>query len=296
MHSQHLMRITHESILTIRKAFIDDDVVGLALRRQVRTRSDAPELRVAGMGLEVDIVHHAGLLHETNRITALGGDLRGLEAIRHASSFGNQVHDNHVLSASLISRRSDGILNHNASRIVAPRGFIAALAVATHANVTVPSFSRQTRLACSACHYQFPQLTPFGRLFKLNGYTLTGLSTIGEPTDTAGGRQSLSLSPIPPVATMVVASLTKTSRAQPGLQNNTTSFPQQASIFLAGHITPSIGTFAQFTYTAVDGKIGIGNVDVRYAKHTALGDRDVLLGVTLHNNPTVQDVWNTTPA
>ena len=28
----------------------------------------------------------------------------------------------------------------------------------------VPSFSRQTGLACSACHYQFPQLTPFGRL------------------------------------------------------------------------------------------------------------------------------------
>src|SRR4051812_8195946 len=32
----------------------------------------------------------------------------------------------------------------------------------------IPGFSRQTKLACSACHYGFPQLTPFGRLFKLN--------------------------------------------------------------------------------------------------------------------------------
>jgi hypothetical protein len=201
-----------------------------------------------------------------------------------------------ALPVSSVSRSGDVISGMHASQIVAPRGFFAALAVATHANVMVPSFSRQTKLACSACHYQFPQLTPFGRLFKLNGYTLTGLSTIGEPMDTAGGPQSLKLSPIPPVAAMVVASFTNTRVAQPGLQNNTASFPQQASIFFAGQITPNVGAFAQFTYSAVDGKIGIDNVDMRYATHTMLGDRDVLLGVTLHNNPTVQDVWNTTPA
>ena len=31
----------------------------------------------------------------------------------------------------------------------------------------VPSFARQTGLPCSACHYTFPELTPFGRQFKL---------------------------------------------------------------------------------------------------------------------------------
>src|SRR6185312_5150655 len=41
---------------------------------------------------------------------------------------------------------------------------------------------------------------------------------------------------------------------------------------------------------------GIDNVDIRYARHATMGSRDVLLGLTLHNNPTVQDVWNTTPA
>ena len=36
----------------------------------------------------------------------------------------------------------------------------------------VPSFARQTGLACEACHTVFPQLTPFGRVFKASGYTL----------------------------------------------------------------------------------------------------------------------------
>jgi len=35
----------------------------------------------------------------------------------------------------------------------------------------VPSYSRQTGLACSSCHYTPPELTPFGRKFKLEGYT-----------------------------------------------------------------------------------------------------------------------------
>src|SRR6478752_4287264 len=115
---------------------------------------------------------------------------------------------------------------------VAPASLYAALA-----RFYVPSFSRQTGLACSACHYQFPQLTPFGRMFKLNGYTLTSLSTIGQPGDTTG-RESLKLATIPPLAAMVVTGLTQTARAQPEAQNGTVSFPQQLSLFVAGQITP----------------------------------------------------------
>ena len=37
----------------------------------------------------------------------------------------------------------------------------------------VPSYSRQTGMACSSCHYAPPELTPFGRTFKLEGYTFT---------------------------------------------------------------------------------------------------------------------------
>ena len=132
-------------------------------------------------------------------------------------------------------------------------------------------------------------------MFKLNGYTLTSMSTIGQPGD-SGTVESLKLATIPPVAAMVVTGLTSTSRAQPGTQNFAASFPQELSIFLAGQITPNVGTFTQFTYAGADGSIGIDNVDFRWARHTSLANRDILIGLTLHNNPTVQDVWNTVPA
>jgi hypothetical protein len=159
----------------------------------------------------------------------------------------------------------------------------------------LPSFSRQTGLACSACHYQFLQLTPFGRDFKLNGYTLTRQQVITEK-DSTKGSQSLQLSPLPLVAAMLQGSLTQTKDAQPGVQNGTTELPQQLSVFLAGGITSRIGIFTQLTYSGADGSFGIDNIDLRYANKTSLGGADMVYGVSLNNNPTVQDLWNTTPA
>lgn len=189
------------------------------------------------------------------------------------------------------ARRAESIFGARVERVVAPASLHAALL-----KVLVPSFSRQTGLACSVCHYQFPQLTPFGRLFKLNGYTLTMLPTIGQLGDTTAGHESLKLASVPPLAAMVVTGLTQTSRAQPGTQNGTVAFPQQLSLFIAGEITPHVGIFTQFTYASADGSIGIDNVDLRWAKHSSVSNRDLLFGFTLHNNPTVQDIWNTAPA
>ncbi|MGZ3596844.1 MAG: hypothetical protein ACXWMS_03255, partial [Syntrophales bacterium] len=38
---------------------------------------------------------------------------------------------------------------------------------------SVPSFKRQTGMACATCHTVFPELTPFGRSFKLGGFVLS---------------------------------------------------------------------------------------------------------------------------
>jgi hypothetical protein len=159
----------------------------------------------------------------------------------------------------------------------------------------IPAYSRQTGLACSSCHYAFPQLTPFGRQFKLNGYTLTGEPTIVQQGD-SNGASSLRLPSLPGLAAMLVSSVTQTSRAVPGTQNGTTAFPQQFSVFLAGAVTPNIGAFSQFTYTSSSGSFGIDNFDIRYANHGTVADRSLIYGLTLHNNPTVQDLWNTVPA
>ncbi len=157
----------------------------------------------------------------------------------------------------------------------------------------IPSFSRQTGLACTSCHTTFPQLTPFGRLFKLNGYTLTGLQVV-----TAGGtdNQTLKIALIPPVSAMVQTSVTQTNKPQPGTQNGNAELPQELSIFLGEEISPRLGTFLQFTYEPTTGSLGVDNADLRYANHAKLGSKDLLYGFSLNNNPTVQDVWNTTPA
>ena len=177
-------------------------------------------------------------------------------------------------------------------RPLSPTSFSSALA-ALHKRV--PAYSRQTGLACSSCHYQFPQLTPFGRLFKLNGYTLVGTPTIGQPGDSAG-KESLKLPTVPGLAAMVVSSVTQTNKSVPETQNGTAAFPQEMSLFLAGEITPHLGVFSQFTYAAVDGAIGIDNFDMRLSYHRTPSNHDLIYGLTLHNNPTVQDPWNTVPA
>ena len=158
----------------------------------------------------------------------------------------------------------------------------------------VPSFSRQTGLSCSACHYQFPQLTPFGRLFKLNGYSIVGLKRIVEPDAKKGS--PLDLLPIPPLAAMVQTSFTHLGKARPGTQNDNAQFPQQFSLFLGGSISSHLGTLLQATYSGSSASFGIDNTDIRYTNRTTLGEEGLIYGVTLHNNPTVEDVWNTTPA
>jgi hypothetical protein len=159
----------------------------------------------------------------------------------------------------------------------------------------VPSFSRQTGLACSACHYQFLTLTPLGRDFKLNGYTLTRQKVIIEKDKSKGN--TLQLSPIPLVAAMLQGSLTHFKNALPDVQNGVTEMPQQMSVFLAGELTAKIGIFSQLTYSGADGTFGIDNIDLRFADKRKLhGSTDIIYGVSLNNNPTVQDAWNTIPA
>src|ERR1019366_10242125 len=74
-------------------------------------------------------------------------------------------------------------------------GAILICIVSARPAEALPSYARQTGQACAACHNGFPELTPYGRLFKLNGYVF-------------GGGQS----DLPPLAMMVqgVPSFTRT--------------------------------------------------------------------------------------
>ncbi len=168
--------------------------------------------------------------------------------------------------------------------------------------LAVPSFGRQTGMACEACHTVFPELTPFGRRFKINGYLLDNMPQV--QATNAQSQKELTLNEIPPLSIMVQASYTKMKRsvpddtvAPPGLaQNGAAALPQQASLFYAGRIAPNLGGFVQLTYANDSGNVGMDNLDLRFAKHFDLLHSDTVFGLTLNNNPTVQDSWNTTPA
>ncbi len=157
-----------------------------------------------------------------------------------------------------------------------------------------PTYARQTGLACSACHTHFPELTATGRAFKLNGYVFRRAESLeGKNPE---GQQSLLLNLVAPVSLMVQTSYTSTKKPQPGTQNGTVLFPDQLSIFTGGEITPHVGGFLQVTFDPQSGQLGVDNADFRFATHTNILAKRTTLGVSLNNNPTVQDIWNSTPA
>ncbi len=168
------------------------------------------------------------------------------------------------------------------------------IALSAAATAPIPSFARQTKLGCNTCHTTFPQLTAFGRLFKLNGYTLTGIEQV--TVAASATTPALALDVIPPVSAMVEASATRVKTAAPEQSNTSADLPQQFSLFLGEAITPKVGTFLQFTYTDVDGSFGLDNTDLRFADHATAFGAPLIYGLTLNNNPTVQDAWNTVPA
>src|SRR5664279_2620697 len=116
------------------------------------------------------------------------------------------VKSNHEAHAAQDSRKSAS--RWLDFRLVAGFGGVASLAAAiVVAGVLIkapdalamPSFARQTGQPCATCHTAFPQLTPYGRRFKLGGYTMGGGLTFEEA---------------PPIAAMLVPSFTHTARNQ----------------------------------------------------------------------------------
>jgi hypothetical protein len=163
----------------------------------------------------------------------------------------------------------------------------ASLLMLSQANA-VPSFARQTGMACSSCHTVFPELNAFGRQFKLSGYTLTNIKQIeSSPAD-----NNLKINETMPLSVMLQSGFTHVNKTVAGTQNNNIQFPQQLSLFYAGEIADNIGSFIQITYDQESDKLNWDNTDIRYA--TDKGNNT--FGVTLNNGPTVQDVWNSTPA
>ena len=160
----------------------------------------------------------------------------------------------------------------------------------------LPSYARQTGLACSGCHYTPPELNPAGRRFKLLGYVDRADETKVIKTDPGKKRAALDLLASLPLSAMFETSFTSTKSPVPGTQDGSVELPQDVSLFLSGAWTTHIGSFLQVTYNTQDDHFGIDNTDIRYANKTKLGGKELVYGLNVNNNPTVEDLWNSTPA
>lgn len=146
----------------------------------------------------------------------------------------------------------------------------------------LPSYAQQTGLPCSQCHsIAFgPALTSYGRQFKLNAYAL--------------GEHKSSV----PLALMTVVGYTQTSQDLPeapehfGTNDNWAM--NELTGFIAGHIGDHAGTFIEAAYSGVEKHTAWGAFDVRYARSFELGGHGIVGGITVNNNPTVSDLWNST--
>ena len=169
----------------------------------------------------------------------------------------------------------------------------------------VPSFARQTGWSCAVCHTIYPQLTPIGRLFKLEGYTTANYGALQELRQHIRRVAPLAISRVTPLSVFIQASDTYIAGGElnqfgsgGATPQAAVEFPQQVSLFYAGRISSHIGTFYHLTYTHTGG-FGQDDSDVRWANHVHIispdGNSTVLYGAEINNTPTEPDVWNSVP-
>ncbi len=167
---------------------------------------------------------------------------------------------------------------------------IAALCIvasaSAHPAYAIPAFAAQTGEPCAACHIGFPQLTPYGREFKLEGYVAGGM--------------------FPDYKNFAVMSQIGFTHTQnkvagglaPDYPSNNAWSVQQTSIFYGGALYAPIGlgAFIQATYNGVGHSFSWDNTDIRLARLTSMFHKPLFYGFTFNNNPGVTDLWNTPPA
>jgi hypothetical protein len=162
---------------------------------------------------------------------------------------------------------------------------LAILGLSATGATAVPSFAAQTGQPCNVCHVGGlgPQLTPFGRNFKMRGFTARTVSFNV------------------PLAAFATASYVRTAKDQPpppvrGFAVNDNLAVDQVSLFVAGGVGSHLGAFIQNTYDGVARAFHWDNVDVRAVTTASAKGADMVFGLDVNNNPTVQDPFNTLQA
>ena len=161
---------------------------------------------------------------------------------------------------------------------------LLVLGAASAPALSLPSFAQQTGVSCAQCHTVAfgPALTAYGRAFKLNGYTFSN------------GSSSV------PLSLMAIVGYNQTGAdlpdaAGPHFGNNDNLALNELTAFFAGKITEHTGALVEASYSGTERHTAWGAVDWRYARAFSLGKHNVVGGITVNDNPTITDLWNSTP-
>lgn len=171
-------------------------------------------------------------------------------------------------------------------RILAPLLGVPCLLGAPRAAKAVPAFATQTGQPCTACHIGGfgPFLTPFGRAFKIGGYTMGGGTGLGSQI---------------PLSAMFYGTYTDTQRGQsaPASQHygaNGNFAMDQINLFLAGRINDHIGGFVQGTFDGIASQMYWDNTDIRLVDQGKIFGQDTNYGLSFNNAPGLSDPYNST--
>lgn len=116
---------------------------------------------------------------------------------------------------------------------------LATMAIAPHASA-IPGYSRQTAMACNACHFQsFSALNELGRSFKAGGYTWT------DKQQKIEGSEDLSLPGSLNAGVITKIRYQKSNGPTVAGTNNTNDgelqFPDELLLMLGGRVSENIG-------------------------------------------------------
>lgn len=166
---------------------------------------------------------------------------------------------------------------------------LAWLVFASSSANAVPSMARQTGYSCARCHTVFPELTSFGREFKLGAFAMSS-----DEWDKSPFWKRI------PVAALAQVARTDTRTALPedvseeGAPRDRETIIQAAGFYYGGKITENSGALIQYNYDGIERKWGMEMFDARYGDQASLAGKELLWGVTMNNTPTVSDIYNST--
>lgn len=168
----------------------------------------------------------------------------------------------------------------------------AAGAFATLPNVAqaVPSMARQTGMQCSGCHTVFPELNTFGRQFKLRAFSI---SVPKEKSDSIFG--DVPISALLQVSRNATKNVDTPGATPDQFPRDRDTIVQAAGLYYGGKITEKSGALVQYFYDGIEKKWAMEMFDARWADTATLGGKDTIFGFTLSNNPSVTDIYNSTP-